>query len=342
MCAILRGVRELNRQALSRGGLIFIGILLALSAAEVSLRLWHGRVRMKSAYVASSAEDIVFRPKPNAYREINSLGFREHEYATQKPFNTFRIVVLGDSVTKGYGVKFEEMYTKRLEALLNRDRAEDENTRKFEVIGFGVSQYSTVQEVALFKEVGLSMRPDLVIVTYVLNDPTPDGSINDFFRVDRAPSMAWEWLIRRIRWALKLSDRQATLSGCRHFDYYSRMHCVAEKWAGVTTAMNELRELSAPYGFRVLLVILPLLEDGAEASFASYAWRHIHEQLAEAARANGFTSLDLLPHFARHLPAELKIAAGDKLHPNSLGHQIAAEAIHRSLVEMGVTAAPQG
>ena len=317
-------------------------LLLALAATllpivmiELGMRLYHVYVKIRTPYRHVDNPSIRFMRKPHANREINSLGFRDHEYVMQKPAGVFRIIVLGDSVTNGYGVAFGDMYTKRLESLLNT------HDQQYEVISLGMDQYSTVQEVALFKEIGLSMSPDLVILAYVLNDPTPDGSINDFFRQDQAPSLALAWLVRQCKAVLQVRDRINRREGCRFFDYYSDMHCDADKWAAVSASLRELRELSQQYGFQVLLVVFPLLEDGADASFKNYKWGSIHEQVIEEANRNGFSSLDLLPYFAQCQPAELKIKLTDKLHPNKLGNQIAATAIFQALVGLGV-ASPHG
>ena len=49
----------------------------------------------------------------------NSLGFRDtREYALSKPPGTFRIIVLGDSVTFGHGALFETTYPYLLEQRL--------------------------------------------------------------------------------------------------------------------------------------------------------------------------------------------------------------------------------
>lgn len=50
---------------------------------------------------------------------INSRGFRDYEYTIEKPQNTYRIIVLGDSFTFGLGVELNETYPKLLEESIN-------------------------------------------------------------------------------------------------------------------------------------------------------------------------------------------------------------------------------
>jgi len=239
-------------------------------------------------------------------------------------------MVLGDLVTNGYGVSFGDMHTKKLESLLNT------HDHRYEVISFGMDQYSTSQEVARFKEIGVGMNPGLVILAYVLNDPIPDGSINDFFKRDEAPSLAFEWVVRQFKAGLHVQDRFQQREGCRFFDYFSQMHCDAPKWAVVSASFGELRELSHHYGFQVLVVVFPLLDEDPHASFVNYKWRSIHDQVIEEARRNGFSSLDLLPYFAKRQPAELKITPSDELYPNETGNEIAAAAILQKLITSGI------
>ena len=52
---------------------------------------------------------------------LNSLGYRDFEYSLERPNNTFRILVLGDSMTFGQGInKTSDTYPKQLEVLLNK------------------------------------------------------------------------------------------------------------------------------------------------------------------------------------------------------------------------------
>ena len=50
----------------------------------------------------------------------NSMGQRDRDFDVAKPENTVRILMLGDSLTFGWGVKIEDTPSKMLEARLNK------------------------------------------------------------------------------------------------------------------------------------------------------------------------------------------------------------------------------
>jgi lysophospholipase L1-like esterase len=100
---------------------------------------------------------------------INSLGFRDQrEYALAKPPGTFRILVLGDSVTFGHGAVYETTYPYLLEQQLRAWRPDV----TWEVWNLGVPGYNTAQELAYLKLVEDRYAPDLVVVGFFTNDFT--------------------------------------------------------------------------------------------------------------------------------------------------------------------------
>jgi hypothetical protein len=112
----------------------------------------------------------------------NSCGMRERELPLKKDANTYRIAVIGDSFTFGWGVKEEEAFPRQLERMLNQIIARnapqahrDVSRRKreiasVEVLNFGVPGYSPFQEVATFEEKALLYDPDAVILFFIEND----------------------------------------------------------------------------------------------------------------------------------------------------------------------------
>jgi lysophospholipase L1-like esterase len=73
----------------------------------------------------------------------NSLGFRsDREYSQAKKENVTRILVIGDSITLGWGVNYKQTYPKLLENFLNKGSKD----KQYEVINTGVGNYNSVNE----------------------------------------------------------------------------------------------------------------------------------------------------------------------------------------------------
>lgn len=296
---------------------------------EAALRGYHAYVKYRSPYQHASRPDLIFTVKPNSRSHQVSDGFRRR-YSERKENDVTRILIFGDSVTFGYHIEKEDIYSANLERLLNS------GSKKFEVVNYGISQYSTVQEVALAEAYVSKMSPDLIILGYVLNDPNPDGSVNDFFKRDKARSLAGNWLLERIKLLTNNREEDPVLAGCEFFDYYSRMHCSVQKWGAVQNAFQRLADLSAQYDFPVLLVIFPMFSSEPGATFSEYPWVEVHEQVRNEGIKNGFEVLDLLPDFSRYEVQDFKLADHDRLHPNKFGHEVAAKAIYEKLKRTGI------
>ena len=96
---------------------------------------------------------------------INSLELRDpREYDLAKRPNTFRVLVLGDSITFGHGSVHS--YPELLEQRLKAWRPDVD----WQVWNAAVPGYNTSQELAHLLEVGDRFRPDLVVVGFFEND----------------------------------------------------------------------------------------------------------------------------------------------------------------------------
>jgi len=92
----------------------------------------------------------IFELKPNYYQKYispefqteiatNSDGLRDREHSIIKPKNTYRIVVLGDSMTFGWGVNQDDTWWKFLEDEFNSDK---DSKYRYEIINLGVWMYT--------------------------------------------------------------------------------------------------------------------------------------------------------------------------------------------------------
>src|SRR2546423_8076300 len=97
-----------------------------------------------------------------AFVRINSEGLRDREHSKQKPPNTFRIAVLGDSYAEAFQVEQDAAFWSVLERRLN-DCSVLEG-RKVEVINFGVGGYGTAQELLTLRQRVWDYSPDIVVL----------------------------------------------------------------------------------------------------------------------------------------------------------------------------------
>ena len=94
---------------------------------------------------------------------INSFGFRDEELNVKKP-GEFRIMGLGDSVLFGYKVKQNYDTLSVLENKLKEDNI------SISIVNTSVPAYAFPHEVETYNYFKNSVKPDLVIVGFVLND----------------------------------------------------------------------------------------------------------------------------------------------------------------------------
>ncbi|MCB0337342.1 MAG: SGNH/GDSL hydrolase family protein, partial [Bdellovibrionales bacterium] len=97
----------------------------------------------------------------------NSCGMRGPDAKVAKPLNTYRIMMLGDSFTFGWGVDEDKIFARVLEDNLNRISS---NSTTFEVLNLGIPGYSTFQEVAKYLESYTDFEPDALLVYFISND----------------------------------------------------------------------------------------------------------------------------------------------------------------------------
>lgn len=109
----------------------------------------------------SCPEDYIYTPGG----KFNSIGLRDKEYSLVKSNDTFRIIVLGDSISFGSHVKNNESFPEMLEFFLNND-----SEKTIEVWNAGVIGYNSMQEYVFFKEVLINYDPDLIIQQFYIND----------------------------------------------------------------------------------------------------------------------------------------------------------------------------
>jgi hypothetical protein len=90
----------------------------------------------------------------------NGVGFRDREWAVDKPPGTRRIALLGDSFIEGIQVPIERTVSRQIESRLQARFPR----RRIETLNFGVSNYSVGQYLMVFDEYVRRFQPDYVVV----------------------------------------------------------------------------------------------------------------------------------------------------------------------------------
>jgi len=129
----------------------------------------------KSAYQLSPNKVMGYEFKKN-YRDddspdlsasfpyTNADGQRDVERTVERVQGKKRVILLGDSVVAGHGIRdLRDTISQQLESLLGPS---------YEVLNFGVGGYCTRSEVELLETKGLKYKPDAVILLFLENDFT--------------------------------------------------------------------------------------------------------------------------------------------------------------------------
>jgi hypothetical protein len=139
--------------------------------AEIGLRIAHIRFEPE-LYTPNWARGWTLRPgaegfvsvETGQFVRINHHGFRDQERSYDKPVDSVRIALLGNSWTEALQVPLEKTYAAVLEQEL-KERACFPG-KHIEVLNFGVAGYSTAQELLVLQQEVWKYRPDMVILVF--------------------------------------------------------------------------------------------------------------------------------------------------------------------------------
>lgn len=153
---------------------VSVSTLLALLLAEVALRLL--QVKPEYQYGEWRLEldrRVLFKIKPHSGPAINSLGFRDYEFAHAKE-GRMRILFLGDSFTMGHNVPPEKSLPKALERRLGA---------RYEVFNMGIYGYGPDQALTRLLDEGFELDPDAVVLGVFPANDFGDLYKNQLYRV---------------------------------------------------------------------------------------------------------------------------------------------------------------
>jgi len=290
---------------------------------------------------------------------VNSRGFRGPE-PRPRDEDTVRIVCLGDSITFGNHLAFEDTWPQVLERRLA------EQGVRCEAFNLGLGGYDTVQEVATLETVGLDLEPRHVVLAFCVNDlgivsmsmetpfdeddagPFPYGSrIAQWLRVQHFERVERRALTDRNREAVyvgahadqirELPDDEPLRRGLAALrERVSAGPDPARQLAGRRIparwyasegrlgrpefAFQRLEALARTHGFDVTVLLVPYLAEDADIDAGTAL-------VGRLAALHGFRFVDPTLAFREHGLEALRVLPLDPVHPDATGHELLARAL---------------
>jgi len=324
-------------------------------AAEVVLRIRHATVLEELSEKAGADRDLVMRGVDDQrliygynpdHEVVNEHGYIGINWTKDKPDGVYRIVVIGDSVAAGQGASWNNKFAWILERKLNEAVV---GGHRYEVYLMAVTGYSTAQELVVMDEHAMQWNPDLVLWSYVLNDPAhpvyhdANGELGVYYHRPRSHVMraiAQAGFGAREKMLVKRHVPKGT--DPNHWNWHRMLH--ACYWPQISENIREIGRISKEHQVPTVFAIHPIFSPGRD--FDNYPYKRLHNELRKLARDEGkIIPIDLLYAYEGHSQEDVRLHTEndpaqngyyDPWHYNDLGHELAAELLFEFLSK-GIT-----
>lgn len=236
-----------------------------------------------------------YRHRPNTIRSwgsaynkklirINKYGHHDDDFPLKKGDHEFRGLIVGDSITMGHGVTYEETFSNQLENIL---KGKDGYHRSYQIINAGVQGYSTFQEYnSLMKS--LVFKPDFIVIGFSMNDLTEPFVVNkmfggvgsDYHGITQVSSLFVSYILNETgygRLIQKFQSRNKSVEMEKRWEVYSVERIAqssvddpkfSENWKTVLFYLDKIYDTARNQDIKIVLLIFPstfqLLNDGLQ------------------------------------------------------------------------------
>jgi lysophospholipase L1-like esterase len=243
---------------------------------------------------------------PDLRLVTNSHGMADQEYALVRPQNGHRVALLGDSVSRGYGVPPGRGFEALVERALN-DRSPG---RPVEILNFSVVGYRITQLVDVCLERAVRFSPDVYMVALTELSVLKQWSDHIAAVFKSGVDLKYDYLRRLVeKGGLRRADSNAVIEA-KLAPY--RLETI--RWA-LETMRDHAREVGAAF-------VILLVPSGDDQDVLEEYFEDTRGLVAEL----GVPVVDLL-HAFRAVPDvnDVRVSELDR-HPNERGHRMIAEA----------------
>lgn len=249
-------------------------------------------------------------------------GMRRTEPFPPRTEDRRRIMVVGDSLTYGYGVSIEETYPSLLSKALSKHGS-------VEVLNLGVSGLASEEILGVVRRFVPEIQPDIIVYGICVNDFLPLG-VKDY----STPQVSWipvrlkVFLASRTKVGALVRDSYVDLLvalGVRH-DFFDD---ILKDYGSYRTRFA--RDLKAINDFVVRHGLPPVVSVVLDQNPDFGGRGHRIAQFAEeAARSAGMTVVATEEYYRTHDGERMSVSQWEG-HPNSKAHRLFAEILESTL-----------
>ena len=345
----------MRRESLARVLLVLLGTVVGLGVSELIVRfiaddnlrdvrrttrerVFDPLPGVRYLYEAGASHKEIWPSDPKGYFDqpgnsltysFNNYGFRDDDFSI-KLGSSCRIAFLGDSFCWGAGVRKKDRFSEILENDLNVSEID----LQFETYNFALPGWNTENEAALYQYVVSKFSPDLLVVSFFINDINdppeihvfPRGILREESKVGLRKYSAFYRLLmsgfdnRRIEKEFVENTRKV----------YSPTHAAFQK---MKNQLSRIASIAKSDNTEIILLIFPWLfhlDDNL------YPFTEAHELVGKHARSEGYIVIDLLGKYKGFKKEELWVHQVDH-HPNAYAHHLASEALLKVVMDTVVS-----
>lgn len=309
------------------------------------------QMQQVSIYLGKFPGDAVFEPDPIRFWKLrpnlsqpsdrgqwwsgrwsNSLGFRNDEFAINRPAGVVRLMCFGDSTTFGLGSDLPHCWPSLLQARLRHLIGHE----SLEVINAGVPGYSSHQGLRAIQSELPRLKPDIVLATFGTNDSWSwdnhadheldpnwaDTALRQLTTHSRAAGLLAS--VARSRTGQPVDARWAEHANGNFFgpDDNWKPRVSPEEFA---VNLKQMADQCRSHDCRLVLIAWPDREQIAGKVSRREPWLHEIRRVAEELN---LTCVDLVPIFLQYAPQSLNLfGENDSIHVTPAGNQLVSDAI---------------
>jgi hypothetical protein len=299
-------------------GVGVVGLLLVIVALELGLR-WRFGFGNPLLYLADPQIGYLIAPNQQTRRfgnqiEINAYSMRSPAITPTRPAQTWRILMLGDSIVNGgWWTNQNQTLSALLQAQLQRL-----NSRPVEVLNASANSWSPRNELAYLRRFGSFESQTLILVinTDDLFGTAPYSVVvgRDRNYPNHKPPLALAEVLSRYVFKAKPIPELAAIQA----EGGDRVGFNLE-------AIRQIRDVAAQTDTRFMLLLTPLLRELGKPGPRDYE-RQARQQLQDFAASAGILYIDFLPIF--NAQPDPKSFYHDHIHLNQQGNRQVVQVIY--------------